>query len=247
MSAFNSRPVIHIKEVASGITKVMTYSDVIERHRREIKQSQLEQAYWRAGKAFVGVMEQNFVVLRECGFVGEVATVDLTGAVAGGGGGTPGRGRGVWIQRARGQRPSRGRGQTRGGARSLAHIKCYNCNEMGHFKDKCTAIGKNQGTPARGGPKPTTTPARRLQRNFGGPVGPQEREANREVSLSQARAHLAYRRLRGENGNFRMSECKCIRLPKKFFISKRTNVISHKPSTSITMVLMSKCLNVLIS
>ena len=126
MSAFNSRPVIHIKEVASGITKVMTYSDVIERHRREIKQSQLEQAYWRAGKAFVGVMEQNFVVLRECGFVGEVATVDLTGAVAGVGV-TPGRGRGGWIQRARGQRQSRGRGQTRGGGGRSFQFSLRNC------------------------------------------------------------------------------------------------------------------------
>ena len=111
MSAFNSRPVIHVKEVASGITKVMTYSDVIERHGREIKQSQLEQAYWRAGKAFVGVMEQNFVVLRECGFVGEVATVDLTGAVAGGGGGPPRQGKG-------GMDPEGSRSKTKQGQRA---------------------------------------------------------------------------------------------------------------------------------
>ena len=125
------------------------------------------------------------MVLRECGFVGEVATVDLTGAESGTGEGVPpGRARGSWIQRARGQRLSRGRGQTRGGGRSLAHIKCHNCNQMGHYKDKCPKTGRKQGTPARGGPVAPNTPARRLQRKFGG-VGGTSRKRNRSGGDSE--------------------------------------------------------------
>ena len=81
------------------------------------------------------------MVLKEGGLYGgnaqgPGAVIDLTGAGAGSGDPRGGAGRGAWISRARGQRPSRGRGQMRGGERFFAHIKCYNCNEMGHYANQ---------------------------------------------------------------------------------------------------------------
>ena len=109
-------------------------------------------------------MEQNFVVLRECGFVRVGAGVGagiVVGAGAGAGLGSGGRGRGVWVQRARGQ----GRGRGQGQARFFEGIKCYNCNEMGHYKSSCTRAPEVPSTPARG------TQVRRLQRAFRGTPG----------------------------------------------------------------------------
>ena len=70
VSAFNSRPVIHVRELPNGQTRVMTFSGVIDRFGDDIKQDQLHFAYRRAGRAFQGQMAQNFVVLRESGIGG---------------------------------------------------------------------------------------------------------------------------------------------------------------------------------
>ena len=45
VSSFNSRPVLHVRDLPDGTTKAMTFSDVIDRYGRNIKQEHLESAY----------------------------------------------------------------------------------------------------------------------------------------------------------------------------------------------------------
>ena len=81
--------------------------------------------------------------------------------------GTPrGRGRGAWISRGRGQRPNRGRGLMRGGERFFAHVKCYNCNEMGHYANDCKVANRNPnaaGTTSNSNPQTHATVGRGLR------------------------------------------------------------------------------------
>ena len=48
-----------------------TFSDALTRYGRQLRQSDLGEAYRRAGKAFTGQMQQNFVVLYEARPPGE--------------------------------------------------------------------------------------------------------------------------------------------------------------------------------
>ena len=68
VSAYNSRPVLHIKKEGDGEEQrpfVMTFADAIERFGQKIEQEGLTEAYKRVGKAFQGQLEQHFVVLKD--------------------------------------------------------------------------------------------------------------------------------------------------------------------------------------
>ena len=98
VSAFNSRPVLHFTEVPYGLARAMIFSDIIDRFGGDIKQSQLDQAYRRAGNSFTGQLAQNFVVMKELGKRGTCETSETTRAAE-----IPrGRGRGQWQGRGRG-------------------------------------------------------------------------------------------------------------------------------------------------
>ena len=66
VSAFISRPVIHVRSKDGGERLgVFNFSDAIVRFSSNLTVSELEEAYRRAGSAFRGQLQQNFVVLTE--------------------------------------------------------------------------------------------------------------------------------------------------------------------------------------
>ena len=75
----------------------MTFSDVIDRYGRNIKQEHLESAYNRVGRSFSGLLAQNFVVLKDVRDMNPVAA-----SIRSGGGRAPVAGSGreeelVWV------------------------------------------------------------------------------------------------------------------------------------------------------
>jgi hypothetical protein len=69
VSAFVSRPMIHVRS-KEGRTRVGSYnfSDALTRYGANLTQKELNPACKRAGSAFKGQSQQNFVVLSEHGF-----------------------------------------------------------------------------------------------------------------------------------------------------------------------------------
>ena len=68
VSAFTSRPVLHIKKVGEDVQQrpfIMTFADAIQRYGTRIEQDNLAEAYKRVGRAFYGQLEQHFVVLKD--------------------------------------------------------------------------------------------------------------------------------------------------------------------------------------
>ena len=72
VSAYSSRPLLHVKPKEKNLRPMAyTFSDALTRYGRQLRQSDLGEAYRRAGKAFTGQMQQNFVVLYEARPPGE--------------------------------------------------------------------------------------------------------------------------------------------------------------------------------
>ena len=65
VSAYTSRPVLHIKKGADQRPFAMTFADAIKKFGSEVSQDGLGEAYKRAGRAFHGQLEQHFVVLKD--------------------------------------------------------------------------------------------------------------------------------------------------------------------------------------
>ena len=67
VAGFISRPMMHIRKAGTNQRPVKSFNfiDTINRYGRLVAKSDLESAYARAGKAFLGQMRQNFVVLHE--------------------------------------------------------------------------------------------------------------------------------------------------------------------------------------
>jgi hypothetical protein len=67
VAAYSSRPILHIKNVGKpdNTSRAYTFVDSVSQFGGAVVQDDLEEAYRRAGSAFVGQMEQHFVVLRE--------------------------------------------------------------------------------------------------------------------------------------------------------------------------------------
>ena len=65
VGALTSRPILRIKNVKSQKTRILTFTDSISRFGKKLDLEDLDEAYRRAGRAFTGQMEQNFVVLTD--------------------------------------------------------------------------------------------------------------------------------------------------------------------------------------
>ena len=64
VSAFSSRPLLHVKPKDLGTRQMaFTFADAISRYGKQLRQSDLREAYRRAGTSFRGQLQQNFVVL----------------------------------------------------------------------------------------------------------------------------------------------------------------------------------------
>lgn len=66
VSAFSSRPLLHVRPKETGSrTRAFTFADALSRYGRQLRQGDLGEAYRRAGAAFRGQLQQNFVVLHD--------------------------------------------------------------------------------------------------------------------------------------------------------------------------------------
>ena len=65
VSAFNSRPVLRIKEPNNQRDYALTFADAIARFGPLIQEENLTEAYKRAGTAFRSQLEQHFVVMKD--------------------------------------------------------------------------------------------------------------------------------------------------------------------------------------
>ena len=66
VAIFSSRPVLRVREKGSDRNPMsFTFIDSVVRYGRGMTEGDLEDAYRRAGKAFHGQLQQNFVVLRD--------------------------------------------------------------------------------------------------------------------------------------------------------------------------------------
>ena len=64
VSAFSSRPLLHVKPKEAGSRQMaFTFADAVSRYGKRLRQSDLGEAYRRAGRSFNGQLQQNFVVL----------------------------------------------------------------------------------------------------------------------------------------------------------------------------------------
>ena len=64
VSAFASRPLLHVKpKDLESRQMAFTFADAIARYGRQLRQTDLGEAYRRAGTSFRGQLQQNFVVL----------------------------------------------------------------------------------------------------------------------------------------------------------------------------------------
>jgi hypothetical protein len=69
VAAFVSRSVLHVRSNGGGGAKLGTFSfsDALSRYGTGLTEAELANAYKRAGSAFKGQLQQNFVVLTENG------------------------------------------------------------------------------------------------------------------------------------------------------------------------------------
>ena len=66
VNAYASRPVLTLKKKDSSLRPlVLTFADAIARFGNALKDDHLREAYRRAGNSFGGLLQQNFVVLKE--------------------------------------------------------------------------------------------------------------------------------------------------------------------------------------
>ena len=84
---YASRPVLHIRPKDQKKPMWLTFSDALVRFGSGLRRVDLEEAYRRAGVAFRGQLQQNFVVLHEDG--GNNERVNLKASTSAAGMGTP--------------------------------------------------------------------------------------------------------------------------------------------------------------
>ena len=65
VAAYTSRPVLKIKNIKNQNVSVHTFTDALLRFGKKLDLNNIDDAYRRAGRAFTGNMEQNFVVLTD--------------------------------------------------------------------------------------------------------------------------------------------------------------------------------------
>ena len=68
VTAFTSRPLLHVRPKDSSLRPMAyTFTDAMTRFGQQMRQNDLGEAYRRAGFAFKGQLQQNFVVLHDTG------------------------------------------------------------------------------------------------------------------------------------------------------------------------------------
>ena len=65
VSSYSTRPMLHIKSDSEQKPFALTFADAMTKFGSELDQERLGEAYKRAGRAFTGQLEQQFVVLKE--------------------------------------------------------------------------------------------------------------------------------------------------------------------------------------
>jgi hypothetical protein len=116
VASFISRPVMHVRERTdknAKPSKTYTFIDAIKQFGSRLKNEDLLEAYAKAGKAFAGQLEQNFVVLKEAD--SEAAQTNFHKARISRGRGRGGSGRGGGSDRGRNDGASGSRGVKRPG------------------------------------------------------------------------------------------------------------------------------------
>jgi hypothetical protein len=108
---FISRPVMHVKKRSTNSQRSYTFVDAINFYGHLIQPLDLAIAYKRAGKAFDGQLEQNFIVLNEGDR--EICWAETVSDAAGNGNGSGNAGRGG-AHSSRGPGPGDRRGTKRG-------------------------------------------------------------------------------------------------------------------------------------
>jgi hypothetical protein len=64
VSSFASRPMLHVRSSeAEKRQMAFSFADALGRYGKQLRQSDLGDAYRRAGNSFKGQLQQNFVVL----------------------------------------------------------------------------------------------------------------------------------------------------------------------------------------
>jgi hypothetical protein len=63
--AYNSHPVMITKVEGGEKTFTLTFADAVAKYGRRLDQDNLADAYKRAGRSFRGLLQQNFVVLKD--------------------------------------------------------------------------------------------------------------------------------------------------------------------------------------
>ena len=91
VSAFSSRPLLNVRQKeAGGRSMAYTFADALAKYGKQLKQEDLGAAYRKAGTAFKGQMQQNFVVLHDTCTPGAAPRFERTaGRGAGGSRGRP--------------------------------------------------------------------------------------------------------------------------------------------------------------
>ena len=120
---FISRPVMHVKKRSTNSQRSYTFVDAVNFYGHLIEPLDLTVAYKRAGKAFDGQLQQNFVVLNEDDR--ELCWADIGSAGLGssetGRAGSGGGGRGGGSTSARGDRRGTKRGPSPSGEISTSN------------------------------------------------------------------------------------------------------------------------------
>jgi hypothetical protein len=63
--AYNSHPVIITKMEGGEKTFTLTFADAVAKYGKRLDQDNLADAYKRVGRSFRGLLQQNFVVLKD--------------------------------------------------------------------------------------------------------------------------------------------------------------------------------------
>jgi len=94
VAAYSSRPILHVRQVGKpeSANRAYTFIDAVLNYGGSVNQSDLDEAYRRAGSAFRGQLEQHFVVLRENRPTPEAGSSGTSGTSGARGGGTKGTG-----------------------------------------------------------------------------------------------------------------------------------------------------------
>ena len=145
VSAFTSRPLLHVKSRNEGHRPMaFCFADAITRYGENLERGDLGNAYRRAGTAFSGQLQQNFVVLHDVGQPGPQRAQGIQRGTGSGRGRQAGSGRGGPRGTGRGGQSGSGRGgpsgSGRGGPSGRENLK----RRIGNGEGRCATPEKKK-------------------------------------------------------------------------------------------------------